>query len=68
MDIKVFLVFVGFTFICFLLTAWAVINVAYKDFGSKGKKAFWWVIASIPFVGFLIYFIFGFWRGKKMTS
>ena len=68
MDIKAFLILVGFTFFCFLLTAWAVVNVAKKDFGSKVKKAFWWVIASVPYVGFLIYLIFGFRKGKKIVQ
>jgi len=78
MDIKAFLILVGFTFFCFLLTAWAVVNVAKKDFGStgvakkdfgsKGKKAFWWVIASVPYVGFLIYLIFGFRKGVKIDQ
>jgi uncharacterized membrane protein YhaH (DUF805 family) len=68
MNIKLILILIGAIFLFFLCTAWAVFNVAQKDFGSTGKKAFWWVIASIPFVGFLIYLVFGFRKGKKMTS
>lgn len=67
MDIKTFLILMVIIFLFFLLTAWAVVNVAQKDFGSKGKKAFWWVVASIPFVGFIIYLLFGFRKGKRMT-
>lgn len=67
MNIKILLIIAGLFFMCFLLTAWAIVNVAQKDFGSIGEKAFWWLIASIPFVGFLIYLIFGFRKGKKMT-
>ena len=48
-----------------LLTAWAVVDSALKDFGTLGKKVLWIVVASIPFVGFLIYFIFGRRKGKK---
>ncbi len=48
-----------------LLTAWAVVDAALRSFGSAGKRALWIVVASIPFVGFLIYFIFGRRKGKK---
>jgi hypothetical protein len=30
-------------------------------------EALWWIIASIPFFGFIVYLIFGFRTGKKMT-
>lgn len=66
MNIKVLLIIAGLFLLCFLLTAWAIVNVSQKDFGSIGKKAFWWVIASIPFVGFLIYFIIGYRKGVKI--
>jgi len=68
MSIKMLLIIAGVTFVCFLLTAWAIVNVAQKDFGSIGKKALWWVIASIPFVGFLIYLVFGYRKGAKTDS
>jgi len=68
MSIKSVLIIAGVIFVCFILTAWAIINVAQKDFGSIGKKAIWWLIASIPFVGFLIYFIFGSRKGKKIED
>ena len=47
------------------MTIWAIVNVAQKDFGTIKKKALWGVIASIPFIGFIIYLIFGFRKGKK---
>jgi hypothetical protein len=49
----------------FIGTIWAVVNAAQKDFGSIGKKAFWVMVASFPFIGFLIYLIIGFRMGKK---
>ncbi len=49
----------------FILTLLAVLDVARKDFGTLGKKATWGVIAMIPFIGWLIYLIFGFRKGKK---
>jgi len=49
----------------FLLgTLWATVNAAQKDFGTMGKKALWMFIAAIPFIGFIIYLIFGMRRGK----
>ena len=48
----------------FLLTIWAVIDVARRDFGTPGKKIMWWIVASVPFVGFLPYFVFGMRKGK----
>ncbi|RLC10887.1 MAG: hypothetical protein DRI57_19735 [Deltaproteobacteria bacterium] len=52
----------------FLMTFWAIIDVARKDFGSIEKKALWGFIAWIPFVGFVIYIIFGCRKGKKPDS
>jgi len=47
------------------MTIWAIVDAAQKDFGTVGKKAFWWLIASIPFVGFIPYLLFGYRKGKK---
>ena len=52
----------------YLLTILAIIDVVRKDFGTIGKKALWGIIAMIPFVGWLIYLIFGFRKGKKPGS
>ncbi len=49
----------------FIGTIWAVVDVAQRDFGSTRDKAVWWVVASIPFVGFVIYLIAGMRKGKK---
>ena len=48
-----------------LLTVWAVVNAAQKDFGTMGKKVFWLFVAAVPFVGWLLYFALGAWKGKK---
>ena len=42
----------------FIATIWAIVDVAQKDFGTAGKKALWWVIASVPFIGFIVYLMF----------
>ncbi len=49
----------------YLLTVLAIIDIARKDFGSIGKKALWGFIAVVPFIGWLVYLIFGFRTGKK---
>jgi hypothetical protein len=64
-DIKAMLVFLAVCVPFFIGTIWAVVDVAQKDFGSAGAKAKWWVIASIPFAGFIVYLLIGFRRGKK---
>ena len=48
-----------------LITAWAVVNVTQKNFGTTGKKVLWLVIASVPFIGFIFYLVFGFKKGTK---
>jgi hypothetical protein len=65
MGIKTALIFVGLCVPFFMATIWAIVDVAQKDFGTMGKKALWWVIASIPFIGFIVYLVFGFRKGKK---
>jgi hypothetical protein len=48
-----------------IMTLWAIIHAAQKEFGSFREKVFWMLIAAIPFVGFVFYLIFGFRKGKK---
>jgi len=49
----------------FIMTVWAVVDAALKDFGSPVKKAVWLVVASVPYIGFIFYFALGFRKGKK---
>ncbi len=65
MDIRAIAIFVGLCVPFFLGTIWAVVDAAQRDFGSMGKKAMWLIIASVPFIGFIIYLLIGFRRGKK---
>ena len=57
---------IGFLF--FAITMLAFVDVARKDFGTTGKKALWAVITLIPFVGWLIYCLFGMRRGVVPPS
>ena len=49
----------------FILTVWAVVDAALKDFGTPVKKALWLIVAGTPYIGCVVYFAFGFRRGKK---
>ncbi len=64
MSPKAFLIFICLCIPFFLLTVWAIVNAAQKEFGSSGKKVLWMLIASIPFIGFIIYLAIGFRKGK----
>ena len=65
MDLKTLGIFLALCIPFFLMTIWAIVDVAQRDFGTIGQKALWWIIASIPFIGFIPYFIFGIRKGKK---
>lgn len=45
-------------------TIWAVVNAAQKEFGTMGQKTLWVIVAGIPFIGFIIYFLFGARKGR----
>ncbi len=66
MDTKTILVISGIAVPFFLLTCWAMISVAGRDFGSLPKKAMWGLISFIPFIGAVVYILFGMKQGKKM--
>ncbi|MFQ5486164.1 MAG: PLDc N-terminal domain-containing protein [Desulfobacterales bacterium] len=54
---------IGFVFL--ILTFLAILDVARKDFGTIKKKAVWGFVALVPFIGWLLYLVFGFRKGKK---
>jgi hypothetical protein len=67
MSTGMFVVLTGLTF--FLLTCVAILDIARKDFGSIQMKALWgFIVAMIPFIGVLIYFLIGFRKGKKPAT
>ena len=68
MDIATVMVWIKISVVFYLFTILAVIDIVRKDFGTIGKKALWGIIAMIPFVGWLIYLIIGFRKGKKPGS
>ena len=68
MTLKLLGIFLALCIPFLIATIWAIVDVAQKDFATAGKKAQWWIIASVPFVGFIVYLIFGFRKGKKPTG
>ena len=68
MTLKTTAVFLGACIPFFGATVWAIVDVAQKDFGTTGTKTLWWIIASVPFIGFIIYLILGFRKGKKIET
>ncbi len=66
MDTVTFFVLVGTFF--FLLTCMILLDIARKDFGGIEKKAIWGFVAMIPFIGPLIYLLFGFRKGRSKTA
>jgi hypothetical protein len=47
-------------------TFWAIIDIAYKDFGSVQRKALWGAfVVFVPCIGGITYLIFGRKQGKK---
>ena len=65
MDLKTIGVVLVLTVPFFFLTVWAIVDCLHKDFGTVGRKALWGLIAAIPFIGGIIYFIFGCRKGRK---
>ena len=65
MDLKTIGVVLVLTVPFFFLTVWALVDCLQKDFGTIGRKALWGLIAAIPFIGGIVYFIFGSRKGKK---
>jgi uncharacterized membrane protein YhaH (DUF805 family) len=65
LDIETVTVWIKISVFFYLLTLLAIVDIIRKDFGTIGKKALWGMIALVPFVGWLVYLIFGFRKGKK---
>jgi hypothetical protein len=68
MDFQTIKMVLGLSVPFLLATLWAVIHAAQKEFGSLREKVLWMMVAAIPFIGFIIYLIFGSRKGKKMRE
>ncbi len=63
-----FAVVAGLGLIFWIFTVLALVNVIVKDFGTIQAKAIWGLVALIPFIGWIIYFIFGAKKGVRKNS
>ena len=52
---------------CLGLTMVALVDIIKKDFPTVKEKFLWHLVAVIPIVGWLIYFVLGAKKGKKKT-
>ena len=65
MDFQTIKMVLGLSVPFLLATLWAVIHASQKEFGGFREKVLWMMVAAIPFIGFIIYLLFGFRKGKK---
>lgn len=63
MDINTILVwaFLGIFFL--IMTNFAFAHCIKREFETRGQKILWCIISLIPFLGFILYFIFGAKKG-----
>ncbi len=52
----------------YLITCWAIIDIARKDFGGIEKKALWGIITLIPFIGPILYIVMGHKKGSRPSN
>lgn len=52
----------------YMATCWAIIDIAGKNFESIIHKAMWGFITLLPFIGIIIYLIFGTRKGQKRKA
>ncbi len=64
MDQTVLIVLVVFS-VSFLLTMLALKDIILKDFGSTRAKIIWHFIAIVPLIGWLVYLVFGYKKGRR---
>ena len=60
-----YIIIIAAGIILWLLTTLALIDIILKDFGSLKNKVIWFIIAFVPGIGWIIYLIFGFTKGKR---
>ncbi|MEE8430333.1 MAG: PLDc N-terminal domain-containing protein [Candidatus Desulfatibia sp.] len=65
MDIATIFFWIKIGVVFYIFTIAAIIDIARKDFGSIGMQALWAFIALIPFIGWLIYLVVGYRKGRK---
>ncbi|MBU2489504.1 MAG: PLDc N-terminal domain-containing protein [Proteobacteria bacterium] len=54
--------------VCLLLTWAAILDLAFRDFGSLAKKAAWAAAVFVPGLGAAAYFAFGMRQGVRSRA
>ena len=62
------LTIVGLGLLFLVLTWWAIFHIASRDFGSSQRKTVWGLVTLVPFVGVLLYIIWGRKQGKRPVA
>jgi len=66
MNMETVIVVMGAGLVFLILTWWAIVDIALRQFPSQPIKIGWGIaVALIPFAGCLAYFIFGTRMGKR---
>ncbi len=52
-------IIIGIGVVSYLFTCWSIVDVAIKHFGAIEKKAIWAIVTFVPFIGWVVYFLFG---------
>ncbi len=65
MDKQILIWFLIAAVVCLGLTMLALMDILSKDFGSTRVKVLWHFLALIPFIGWLLYLLFGFRKGRR---
>jgi uncharacterized membrane protein YhaH (DUF805 family) len=65
MNIMTVLIVVAVTFPFVIISMLSVLHAAGREFETMQAKGRWMLIAAIPFIGFIVYFLFGARKGKK---
>jgi hypothetical protein len=60
--------FIGVGIFFCIITWLAIFDIARKDFGKLAYKFMWGMIALIPFIGCIIYFVIGYRKGKRIEK
>ena len=61
---NIYYIIIGIGTLFLLLTWMAFLDIARKKFSSFEKKLIWGVVVCIPFIGVVLYLIFGMRTGK----
>ncbi len=66
MSLSMIIILLGILF--YIISCLALLDIARKKSGKLYEKAIWGFIILIPFIGCIIYFIFGYNRNRKPSA